>query len=379
MTIVASAELIAELEGAVEGGSPARRVQMLQQVTDLFLSGLGRLDEHQIAVFDDVLIRLMDRVGTRALTQLGNILADLASVPKQAVRRLAGHEEPAVAAPVLLKSDSLSESDLREIAGNCSQHHLLAISGRKTLNVTVADVLVKRGNTATCRALAKNIGARFSDHGYSALVAKAERDGDIADSLVLRSDLPIQMLRELLARATMADRIRLLKVAPAEIRETIQAVIDSIAARTSTKAPEPIDYSEAKSRVLALSNAGKLNDSAVNRFAVRAEHTHVVAALALLAAAEIEAIEPLMEEGDSYGLMVACRASRLNWQTTSSVIVNRKGARATSQQELEQSREIFETLLLSVAQWTIRFGSVRELAMKASLTDSSLALAGAGQ
>jgi hypothetical protein len=38
MATAASAPLIAELDDAVTGGSPERRVQILKQVTDLFLS-----------------------------------------------------------------------------------------------------------------------------------------------------------------------------------------------------------------------------------------------------------------------------------------------------------------------------------------------------
>ena len=52
--------IIAELEDAVRGGSPARRVETLRQVTDLFLNDGERLSEDQVKVFDDVLC-LLDR------------------------------------------------------------------------------------------------------------------------------------------------------------------------------------------------------------------------------------------------------------------------------------------------------------------------------
>jgi uncharacterized protein (DUF2336 family) len=362
MISVASAEFIAALERAVEDGSPVRRAQMLRQITQLLLSSATRLDERQIGVFDDVLIRLIERVEAKMLAQLSTAVSDLTSAPKQAVRRLACHEDATVAGPVLLKSESLSESDLIEITTHAGHQHLLAISGRKTLTEASTDAILKRGDTGVCRVLAKNAGARFSDQGYSRLVATADRDDDIAAALVVRPDMPVKMLHELIVGATKAARARLLKVAPPEMGETIEAAIDSIAAQASAKAPEPIDYSEAKSSVLALSLAGKLSDSAVNRLAVHCQRTHVVAALSLLADAPIDAIEPLMEESDCCGLVVACRASRLNWQTTLAVINSRGHIRGLSQQELEQGKELFESLSLSVAQRTIRFGSVREFA-----------------
>jgi len=86
----------------------------------------------------------------------------------------------------------------------------------------------------------------------------------------------------------------------------------------------------------------------------------------------------LMEERDCCGLVVACRASRLNWQTTLAVINSRDHTPGLSQQEIEQGKEIFESLSLSVAQRTIRFGSVRQFA-KSELTDNEFAAARASQ
>ena len=142
MTDAASAVLIAELEGAVNGRSPERRVKMLRQVTDLFLSDADRLNENQIGVFDDVLVRLIERMESRTLAQLSTTLSNSALAPKEIVRQLAYHEEASVAVPVLSKSNRLSEGDLIEIANTRGQQHLLAISSRETLNEPLTDALI---------------------------------------------------------------------------------------------------------------------------------------------------------------------------------------------------------------------------------------------
>jgi uncharacterized protein (DUF2336 family) len=374
MTTSASDDFISELDRAIEGGSPARRCQMLRQIANLFLAGADRLDARQIGVFDDVLLRLMERVETPTLSHLSRLLAALTSVPKEAVRRLAFHEDVMVAAPVLLGSGSLSEPDLIEIAGTQSQQHLFAISGRKRLSETVTDALLKRCDATACRLLATNAGARFSSPGYLALVAAAKRNDDIADSLVLRPDMPVEMLRELLAGTTKAGRARLRKVAPLAVHGAIEAAIEDIEAEIGTKTPKPIDYSGAKSTVLALNNAGKLNDSSVNRFAVREERANLIAALSLLSDAAIETIETI---ADPRGLIVACRASRLNWTTTLAVIRYRCGVQAIPSEDIEHRKEAFEALPLSVAQRTIRFGSVRDLAMESKSKGKALLTAGA--
>ena len=367
MTAIATTELIAELENVVKAGSPERRIQILRQVTGLFLSDADRLNEHHIGVFDEVLVRLMECVDSRTLVNLSAHFADLRSAPKDAVRCLAGHEDAAVAAPILLKSEALSDRDLVEIARDSGQRHLLAIAERKNLSRALTDILLTRGDTNVCRALARNLGAQLSNSGFATLVDAADRDDDIADTLVGRPDIPLEVLRHLIAKSTLAVQTRLLKNAPPEMHEAIRTAMDSAAVQARARKPEPVDYSEAKSIVLALSKAGKLNDSSVNRFAIRREHNNLIAALSLLASIPTENVEPLMEDADCCGLVIACRASRLNWQTTAAIISSRKCSQPVSAHELAQVKEVFEALCLSTAQRTIRFESVREFAAKHNL------------
>ena len=93
----------------------------------------------------------------------------------------------------------------------------------------------------------------------------------------------------------------------------------------------------------------------------------MVAALALKADVKVEAIEPLLEPDLVYGLIVACKAARLSWSTTTMIVRNRPNCPPSTDRELEQCVAVFESLLLSVAQWTIRFGSDRILGKGGSL------------
>jgi hypothetical protein len=75
----------------------------------------------------------------------------------------------------------------------------------------------------------------------------------------------------------------------------------------------------------------------------------------------------LLEPDRVYGLIVACKAARLSWSTTTMIVRNRPNCPPSTDRELEQCVAVFESLLLSVAQWTIRFGSDRILAKKNEL------------
>src|SRR4029077_16780615 len=101
-------------------------------------------------------------------------------------------------------------NDLVEIAKTRSQQHLLAICGRETLNETLTDALMRLGDVNVSNALARNPGAQFSECGYATLVGRAERDEGLTEKLGLRLDLPANLLRELLAKATDIVRARFL-------------------------------------------------------------------------------------------------------------------------------------------------------------------------
>src|SRR5215813_7951693 len=88
MGVTVSAELIDQLE-AVLKDSADRRVRTLQRLSELLRSCAGRLNPSQVGVFDDVLVRLLDCVGARALAELSSSLADFAAPPAQTVRHLA--------------------------------------------------------------------------------------------------------------------------------------------------------------------------------------------------------------------------------------------------------------------------------------------------
>ena len=286
MPTAAPAPLIAQLDDAIEAGSPARRIQILRQVTDLFRSGADRLDESQTSVFDDVLVRLIARADAQTLAHLSAVLSEIELAPRETVRQLALHDDAPVAAPVLTKSKRLSEEHLIEVANTKSRRHLLAISARTSLNETLTDALIKRGDAAVFNALAQNAGARFSESGYAALVGNAQRDETLMERLGVRLDIPAKLLRELLDMATDAVRARFLTATrPAMQKKTPTPVA------ASAVPPERIDYTLAISEIVILNRAGKLSDSVVNRFAVKEKYTNVVAALAFMSEVEIDVIE----------------------------------------------------------------------------------------
>jgi uncharacterized protein (DUF2336 family) len=375
MTGIAFADLTAEIEAAARDGSPGRRSRILQQIAALFVADAGRLSPEQLSIFDDVLVRLSQRAEVRILAELSTALAEIVPAPLQTIRRLASHENAAVAVPVLVKSASLSDIDLVEVARNRSQEHLIAISKRERLSEALTEIILKHSGKDASRVLARNPTARFTAQGYAVLLAIAERDDNVAESLGSRSDLPADILQSLLGRTTEIVRARLLKSAPSQVRERVQTAMDSAPVPVVPKTSAANDYAEAKAAIITLNKTGKLNDSSVNRFAIRREYPNVIAALVLLSGATLDIIAPLMDEESGGGLIIACRASRLNWQTTLAVLSNRR-VPPLPKEQLDQAREVFEMLYVSAAQYTIRFEPPVSSAAKPGCSDNIALAAG---
>ena len=351
-----STNAVGELTAAAEDPLPQRDIEVLRQVTDLFLSNLDRLRDAQIGALDELLVPLIGRAEAEALVHLSEALCTTSLAPARTVRELAFHDNPEIAAPVLQNSDRLTKSDLIEIALTKSQQHLLAIAGRQALDETLTDALMRRGDSDVSNALARNSGARFSECGYATLVGRAETDEGLTEKLGLRLDLPAILLLELIVKATDIVRARFLTAS----RPVAQGKNPTGSTEAAIRPARPRkDYTQVLSSLSALNRAGKLNDSAVNRFAVRSEHDNLVAALALKTEVDAETIATLLESDRLYALIVACKAARLDWATAKMIIHHRPDCPPVTHRELEQARAIFDGVLLSVAQWTIRFGADR--------------------
>src|SRR2546422_931460 len=159
--------IITEVENAIATGSVERRDSALRRVTDLFLVGSEQYSDDEIALFDDVIIRLAADIELSARSLLALRLAPVPNAPPKIIRELAFDDAIEVARPVLVQSERLDDRALVENGRKKSQEHLLAISRRRSLSEAVTDVLVERGNQRVVLSTAENGGARFSNLGFA--------------------------------------------------------------------------------------------------------------------------------------------------------------------------------------------------------------------
>jgi len=346
--------LIVDLEDALQRGSPERRAETLRRVTDLFLGSADRYTADQIALFDDVMGRLIERIETRALADLSERLGPVAKAPERVVRRLARNDAIAVAGPVLAQSPRLDAADLMDIASSKGQAHLLAIARRPTLDEAVTEVLVRRGNPYVKRNVAANPTAAFSAATYGKLVASARADGTLAERMVRRADIPPSMFCALLSQATEEVRARLIAASPPERHADIKQVLERVSGEIAEDAPKPRDYSDVIQELLSEHPDGRLGERELLQFATARRFDRTVAALSLVAVVPADLVERLLTGDRVEPVLILCRAVRFKWPTARAVLQSRPGPRASAR-VLTEACEDFSRLSVTSAQQMLRY------------------------
>jgi hypothetical protein len=364
----AALSIVDEVEASINIGSAEKRLATIKRVTDLFLSTAGSFNNEQIELFDDVLERLIKTIELRAiadvsariaLAEMSMQLAPVAQAPPSVVRRLARHDEIAIAGPVLTESARLSTEDLVELAETKSEPHLLAISGRWWLQEVVTDALLARRYPTVSRRIINNPGARVSAAGFAIVVAQAESDPELAVETGIRVDLPSGLRRQLLSNATEVVRSRLLSRAPPHVFEEIRSAIVAVSAGVDREMSRIRDFTTAKRFVALLNDNGELNEATLFGFAKQRNYEETVAALAALSQSTIEVIRPLMQSLRGDGVLIPCKVAGLGWETVHAVLESRLAMGSMGPHELAEAKGQFARLTTENARRLLRFWQVR--------------------
>lgn len=188
-----SQSLLVELDATLQRASSSQHATMLRRVTDLFVDRAEEFSDDHVAVFDDVINRLIEKTDRPALIELSGRLASVGNAPAKVIDRLARHEDIAIAGPILQRSSAVSEQTLIDIGGAKGDKHLSAIAGRPLISEAVTDILVGRCSADTARKITDNKGASLSELGFVKLINRAKGDKALAACIEGRTDLPPEL------------------------------------------------------------------------------------------------------------------------------------------------------------------------------------------
>jgi hypothetical protein len=327
-----------DLDDAVLRGTAESRLRALWHTTDLLIA--GRYSEDEIWTFGEVIGRLADEIEVAARTQLAKRLARFDDAPVNIIHKLAFDDSIDVAGPVLRESSRLEAYAL--VANVCTkgQSHLLAISKRKSLEETVTDVLVTRGDREVVSSVANNHGARFSDFGFLHMIQRAEGDSILAEQLGLRKDIPRQLFQQLIAKASDDVKQRLEGERPDMADQIQTSVTDVVGDLQSKFGPVSRSHYVAKRVVTTQHQQGNLNEDSISGYARFHKFDEVTIGLSLLCALPGDVIERALVDRNREMLLVLAKALDFSWATTMSLLfLGAKDHRITGKDLGDMERE----------------------------------------
>jgi uncharacterized protein (DUF2336 family) len=346
--------LIEDIEGALAKGTGAKRTEVLSRITDLFLTSPAQLTEEQTSLFDDVISRLITHVEQHALVELSARLAPIANAPAHVVQRLASDDAIEVAGPLLASSDRLTDQDLVAIAASKSQSHMSKIAERRQLSPMVTDVLVDHGDRNVVHKVAENSGASFSKIGMSTLVMRADGDNELIETITRRTDLPMHVFGQLLSYATDQTRERLLAARPADC-DIVNQVLERVSTHVTRLAATAKDWAAAQRFATSFGQDTGLTQSKLLEFADGGKITELIAALSVLSGIPTNLIGRLICDQNSFGTIVLCKATKLDWSITHAILTARLKVTGQRIAEIDGICEEFECLSDTSARRLLHF------------------------
>lgn len=357
--MTAATSLIPGLDEIVRSGAPERRNEAARRITDLFFEDVAGLRPRHIDLFDGLLIDLVPHTDVHARADLAERLSRLKQAPRILISQLAREDEIRVAGPLLRRSPVLDDPLLIEIARAMGQGHLLAMAEREQLSTGVTDILVRRGDRDVVRRTAGNGGARFSHRGYSELVGRAASDGVLTLAVGKRDDLSEAHLKLLLTASMEVIRRRLLDVVKPERQASIQAIIAELSGAAQPVASKR-NFVPAQRTVLALYQAGGLNESALLGFARSHQYEEAVAALAAMSGLKIATLDRLVSGDRHDPVLIVARTVGLAWATVHALLLMRLGPkRVPAQGGIEAARINYARLMPTTAERVVTFWKTR--------------------
>lgn len=342
--------LISDLEKAITNRS-AEAGAMLQQVTDLFLVNVGHYSADQLELYDDVLIKIIDKVEAAARARLAERLAPINDVPANTIRSLALDDQIEVAEPVLSKSHALDDEILSYCVATKRQEHLLAVATRNKLSKTVSHQLITKGNNKVLGTLASNPGAAISDQSFGILVKKSADDDWLSECVGGREDIPKHHLRLLLSRASEIVRRRLVTGNP-EIGKIIQEILPAdMQSSANGKLVPPTDFRAAERAV----GTRGLSEAIVNEFAKEKQFAEVMVSIAQLSRLSVYEIERLFVGRWTSPVAVILKAIGFHLRTIDAIYHSRLSTGEVIQSDLIQIKSEFIALRQPTAERILRF------------------------
>ena len=335
------------------GNSDEGRQNLLREVTDMFMESPETLNEREIAYFGEIMNGMVGQVETMVRQHLSETLCNVSNAPHDLIVSLA-NDELDVAFSVLQNSEVLEDNDLVEIAEKQSQEHLNAIARRATVDETITDVLVNKGDDTVLGTLAGNNGAQFSRGGMETIVDRAKDNDDLELSLVKRKDFPADLAQDVYWRVSSAMREKILganeELDVSQVDEIFQEA-EKWFAEQKGKAP----LNQAEKYIIRKEKLGQLDAGLLLSLIRQDKIPEFVAGLGRLININTDIVRQAVFDPESEKLAIICKAAEIDFDVFGEYIYCINLNEETEEKDMEALLGVYKRIDTNIAQRTLRF------------------------
>ncbi len=345
------------LDLAREGSSEKRR-ELLRQITDVFLAQPEQRSENESILFDEIIGAVAQDLETQVRIELSRKVSISVAPLRRTARRLA-MDDIAVAAPVLERSRSLTETDILEVIDKKSQDHMMAVTRRPDIGEKVSSALVEKGEDRVVVSLLQNNTARLDRETYQRVAERAEINPVLHAPFVRNANVPLDMLNNVYLRVELDLRREIMRkfhgVSPAELEAALEASRNHL---SSAYGALPSDFQAAKDLVGKIDKAGSLKPPVLVQLLREERRTAFGVAFAQLVDVEFDLAQRLVDSKDLDALAMLCRGAGFDRGLFVTICIMIAGAGGGIGKTHEYG-EIYEEVPVSAAQRALRFWKVR--------------------
>ncbi|MBT7582017.1 MAG: DUF2336 domain-containing protein [Kordiimonadaceae bacterium] len=331
---------------------------LMENISDLFLSREGRLNEHERVLMNDIMVKLLKNVEKKIRKELSERLAESEDISLELVTMLA-NDHIEVAQPILEKSSLLKDEDLIETIRNRTDAHRLAIAIRAHISTEVSSELIEYGSEDVIEALVRNDNAELSQASIDYLVQESRSVDRFQEPLLNRNDLTFELAHKMYWWVSAALRRKI--VAEFDVDQTIlDDALEMVTKNIANKHNEGDGVmNKAKQLVKSLAEQKKLNfDFVVS--SLRQEKINVaVAALAELSGLGVKIIWRVLRERNDESLAVISKAMGLEKSQFSTmfllILQTNSGPKARSTSMLNSMLNLYDRIKPDNARAAVRY------------------------
>jgi uncharacterized protein (DUF2336 family) len=337
--------------------SAAARAELAYAVTDFLVPDEHRLTEHQRALMQDILGKLVLSIELDVRANLAQALIRAqANLPD--LEKLLANDEIEVARPVLERSNVLADSDLIEIIAVRTEEHRLSIALREHVSQSVSDALVRGSGPDVIEALLRNDHSELSRHAMEYLVGESKRLDRFQEPLLLRHDLPVELAYRMYWWVSAALRKHILTnfVIDADTLDTLlhDATLQALAEHD----PEQSAQGRAMRLAAQMIAQGEASEAVLLRTLRQNRITLFIALLATIAKIDFTTAWRIASDRNFESFVVLGRALELSQEAVTSVVLllseGRAGLSKRSMAALSMITELYRRIDLKQAQGVVR-------------------------